>query len=154
MKIYTLEREQTVNRPLEEVFEFFSKPENLARITPPQMGFKMLTPLPIDMGSGTVIDHTVRIFGINVHWRALISSYDPPRSFTDEQLKGPYIFWHHQHRFEKTDGGSRINDKVTYALPFGFWGRLAHYLFVKGKLKRIFDYRYSVIETIFNDPNQ
>ena len=151
MKIYTLEREQTVNRPIEEVFDFFSKPENLARITPPQMRFTMLTPLPIDMGFGTVIDHSVRIFGINVHWRALISSYDPPHSFTDEQLKGPYIFWHHRHRFEKSDGGTRIFDSVSYALPFGLLGRIVHRLFVRTQLDKIFAFRHNAIERIFND---
>ena len=148
MKIYTLEREQTVNRPLEEVFEFFSKPENLARITPPHMGFNILTPLPIDMRSGTVIDHTVRIFGVIVRWQALISSYDPLRSFTDEQLKGPYTYWHHRHRFEKYGNGTRIYDSVSYVLPFGFLGRLIHSLFVKRQLNRIFDFRYSAIERI------
>jgi ligand-binding SRPBCC domain-containing protein len=151
MKIYTLEREQVVDKPLDEVFDFFSKSENLARITPSDMGFNILTPSPIDMRTGTVIDYTIKISGFSIHWRTLISSYDPPYSFTDEQLRGPYSFWHHRHRFEKTDNGTRIHDKVIYALPFGLLGRLAHSLFVKRQLKNIFDYRSLIIKRIFNN---
>jgi ligand-binding SRPBCC domain-containing protein len=149
MKTYILERVQVVNKPLEEVFDFFSRPENLARITPSGMSFNILTPSPITMRTGTVIDYTIKILGFNVHWRTLISSYDPPHGFTDEQLKGPYIYWHHRHQFEKSEKGTRIYDKVTYALPFGLPGRLAHWLFVKRKLEHIFDYRSRVIREIF-----
>jgi ligand-binding SRPBCC domain-containing protein len=149
MKLYTLEREQMVNKALEEVFEFFSRPQNLARITPSGMGFNILTPSPIIMKAGTVIDYTVKIFGFNVHWRTLISSYDPPHGFTDEQLKGPYKYWFHRHYFEKTEGGTLIYDSVTYALPFGYLGRLAHLLFVSHRLEYIFNYRSKAIKEIF-----
>ena len=148
MRIYLLEREQVVDKPLEETFEFFSRPENLARITPSQMGFNILTPSPINMGAGTVIDYTIKIAGLDIHWRTLISSYDPPYGFTDEQLKGPYAYWHHRHLFEKFGKGTRIYDMVSYALPFGILGSLVHSLFVKRQLNRIFDFRYSAIERI------
>ena len=149
MKTYSLEREQLVKKSLEEVFHFFSRPENLARITPSDMGFNILTPSPITMRNGTVIDYTIRIFGFNIHWRTLITAYDPPHGFTDEQLKGPYSYWHHRHQFEKTENGIRIYDKVTYSLPFGYLGRLVHFLFVRRKLEYIFNYRSKVIKEIF-----
>lgn len=148
MKIYALEREQVVDKPFEETFDFFSRPENLARITPSKIEFNILTPSPISMGAGTVIDYTIKIAGIDIHWKTLISSYDPPYSFTDEQLKGPYAYWHHRHRFEKYGNGTCIYDSVSYALPFGFLGRLVHSLFVKRQLNRIFDFRHSAIERI------
>ncbi len=149
MKTYTLEREQVVNKPLWETFGFFSKPENLARITPPEMGFKILTPLPIIMMAGVAIDYSIKILGFKVHWRSWIGSYDPPYGFVDEQLKGPYRYWFHRHHFEKTEGGTLIYDNVTYALPFGYLGRLAHSLFVKRQLEYIFNYRSTVIKEIF-----
>jgi ligand-binding SRPBCC domain-containing protein len=150
MRLYSLKRKQVVNKPPVEVFDFFSKPENLARITPSNMGFNTLTPSPIVMRTGTVIDYTIKILGFSVHWRTLISSFDPPRSFTDEQLKGPYSIWHHKHQFEKTENGTFIKDNVTYALPFGFLGRIVHTLFVKRQLNHIFDYRFTVIKEILS----
>ncbi len=149
MKLYTLEREQVIDRPLEQVFAFFAKPENLARITPSKMRFNILTPSPINMRDGTVIDYTIKILGFKVHWRTLIGSYDPPYGFADEQLRGPYSYWHHRHHFEKTESGTRIYDHVTYALPFGFLGRLAHFVLVKRQLQHIFNYRSGVIREIF-----
>jgi ligand-binding SRPBCC domain-containing protein len=150
MKIYTLIRTQEVNKPLEEVFAFFERPENLARITPPSLGFEILTPGPIAMRTGTVIDYTVRPLGPRLHWRTLITEYIPPYKFVDVQLEGPYKFWHHIHSFEKTATGTLITDRVKYILPFGFLGRLAHGLMVKGQLENIFDYRRIVIDELFS----
>lgn len=145
MNIHLLQREQRIDLPLDEVFEFFSRPENLARITPPAMRFTILTPLPIAMKPGAVIDYTVRTLGLPVRWTTLIAEYDPPHRFVDIQLKGPYSFWHHTHRFEKADRGTRIIDEVRYALPFGPLGELARLFIVKGKLEKIFDFRRRVI---------
>jgi ligand-binding SRPBCC domain-containing protein len=149
MKTYTLLREQFVARPREEVFAFFEHPENLAKITPPSLGFLILTPSPVMMKSGALIDYTIKVFGIRQHWRTYISHYDPPHRFVDEQLKGPYTFWHHTHSFEAAEGGTMIRDEVRYLMPFGPIGRLVNALVVRGQLKRIFDYRAGVIAKLF-----
>jgi ligand-binding SRPBCC domain-containing protein len=145
MKVYTLKAEQFVARPLAEVFAFFERPENLAKITPETLGFVILTPLPIEMRAGTLIDYTIKVMGFRLRWRTLISSYDPPHAFVDEQLKGPYTLWHHTHRFRAVEGGTMISDEVKYALPLGLLGRLAHALFVRRQLKGIFAYRFTAI---------
>ncbi len=150
MKIYTLKREQLVNRPLDEVFNFFSRPENLARITPPSMGFEIITPGPVKMRPGTLIDYTVRTLGIPVRWTTLITEYAPPHKFVDVQLRGPYSFWHHTHTFKQADQVTLITDEVRYSLPFGLLGRMAHGLFVRRQLDAIFAYRENVIKEVFD----
>ncbi len=152
MKLHRLYREQTIARPLDDVFEFFSRPENLARITPPSMGFEILTPSPIDMRAGALIDYTVRAFGVPVRWTSSIAAFDPPNRFVDLQLRGPYSFWHHTHTFKAVDGGTRISDEVRYALPFGPLARLVHMLFVKRQLERIFDFREAAVERLLTVP--
>lgn len=149
MKIRLLRSEQTVPRPLEEVFSFFACPENLSIITPSRLGFEILTPTPIAMHPGAVIDYTVRILGIRRHWTTVISDYDPPYRFADVQLRGPYTFWHHAHAFETVDRGTRIIDEVRYVMPWGFLGGLAHELVVARQLKAIFAYRAEVISRRF-----
>lgn len=149
MKYYTLERTQTITRPLAEVFAFFENPENLTKITPGSVGFEILTPSPIAMHTGAVIDYTIRVLGLRQHWTTLITAYTPPQSFVDVQLKGPYQFWHHTHRFEEVAEGTRMVDHVRYVLPFGVLGRLVHALFVRSQLDRIFDFRQRVIEEYF-----
>lgn len=146
MKIYTLRRQQKINRPRHEVFEFFEKPENLERITPLSVGFRILTPRPIKMKAGTVLDYTIKVLGLPVRWTTLISEYEPPARFADVALKGPYSFWHHTHTFEEVDGQTIMTDEVRYALPFGLLGRLVRSLWVKGQLDYIFDYRAGIIE--------
>lgn len=141
MKIHLLERKQHIGLPLEEVFDFFGRPENLSRITPLSLGFKILTPSPVKMQAGAVIDYTIRAAAIPLRWTTLISDYDPPRRFVDVQLRGPYSFWHHEHLFEAADGGTLVIDKVHYALPGGPLGDLVHVLFVKRQLEAIFDFR-------------
>lgn len=151
MKTYKLKRQQVIPKPLEEVFEFFSRAENLAKITPESLDFKILTPLPIEMKAGSLIDYTVKPLLLPIRWTTMITDYNPPNGFIDQQLKGPYSFWHHTHSFEHTPEGTLITDEVVYALPFGILGRIVHALFVKRQLRRIFDYRSSVIKTIFNE---
>ena len=154
MRVYTLRREQWVAEPLERVFPFFAQPENLAQITPPDLGFRLLTPRPVSMEQGRVIDYTIRLLGLRVRWRTLITRYDPPRCFVDEQLSGPYSFWHHTHRFEHRDGGTWLTDEVHYALPMlliGPLGELVHALYVRPALVRIFDYREQVFAMLFGD---
>jgi hypothetical protein len=152
MRVYTFQHSQTVSSPLQEVFGFFSRPENLERITPSQLRFETLTPPPIAMREGALIDYALTIKGVPVHWRSLITCYDPPNRFVDEQLKGPYAFWHHEHRFEAVPGGTRIDDEVRYALPLGALGALAHRLFVRRDVERIFHHRETVIAEQFGPP--
>lgn len=150
MKRYTLKRKQLVRKPLLEVFSFFSKPENLEALTPKNLGFQILTPSPIAMKEGTVIDYTIKIGGFPVRWTTLISSYEPPHMFADLQIKGPYSYWYHTHTFIETDDGTVIGDEVKYSMPLGVLGRFAHALLVRRQLREIFDARSSTIETMFS----
>jgi ligand-binding SRPBCC domain-containing protein len=154
VKLYVLKREQTVLRPIEEVFDFFKCPENLSLITPPSLGFVILTPLPIHMQTGSLIDYSICILGLRRHWTTLITDCDPPHRFSDVQLKGPYEFWHHTHRFESVGGGTRLTDEVRYILPLGPLGRIAHSLIVRRQLDAIFDYRQRVITERFGYAGQ
>lgn len=146
MKVYTFKKEQKISKNILDVFNFFSRPENLATITPPKMRFKILTPSPIEMKEGALIDYTVRILGCPIRWRTLITKYDPPNIFVDQQLKGPYSLWHHTHTFTKiSDNETLIKDIVTYSIPFGFIGRAVHSIYIKKDLDRIFSYRKNKI---------
>ncbi len=153
MRTYKLEREQIIKKPLKEVFEFFSHPENLAKITPDKLDFNILTPTPIEMKPGALVDYTVKPMLFPIRWTTLITDYDPPFMFIDQQLKGPYSFWHHKHTFEDTPDGTLIKDEVVYALPFGLLGDIAYSLFVKKQLSKIFDYRAKVIKDYFESSN-
>ena len=149
MIINTLTRKQFVPAPAERVFGFFSQPENLAALTPPDLGFVIHTPSPVAMREGALIDYTIRLLGMPVRWTTIITAYEPGRSFVDEQLRGPYSYWRHTHLFEDVPGGTLVSDSVRYALPFGRLGALVHRFAVKDRLREIFDYRESVIRTLF-----
>lgn len=149
MQPYLLEREQFIPRPLDEVFAFFARPENLERITPPSVQFRILTPSPIAMRAGAVFDYVIRLRGLPMRWTTLISDYEPPHRFVDVQLRGPYSFWHHTHTFEAVPGGTRIVDEVRYLLPFGPLGSLVHGLFVRRDIHGIFRYRQQIIPACF-----
>jgi len=151
MKTYTLRKQQTIARPIDDLFNFFKQPDNLEKITPASVGFTILTPRPIVMQVGTVLDYTIRLLGLPVRWTTLISTYDPPHRFVDVALRGPYSFWHHTHTFAEGDKGTIMTDEVRYALPFGLIGRLAHFLWVKRQLEYIFDYRRRVISDLLEN---
>ena len=152
MKVHLLEQTQTTTAGLEAVFAFFSQPENLARITPPSMGFQVLTPSPIAMHQGAIIDYVVKV-GLPLRWRSLITSYEPPHRFVDEQLDGPYAFWHHTHTFRPLPGGgTELGDVVRYALPLGPLGELAHVLAIRRQLRQIFAYRRDFLAGHFGGP--
>ena len=153
MKTFEINMKQYINKPLEVVFEFFSKPENLEMITPKSLSFNILTPTPIKMEKGSLIDYTIRLFGIPIHWRTLISDYEPPFRFVDQQIKGPYTFWHHTHTFRLVEGGVEIIDQVKYSLPLGWLGTLAHAIWVRKDLEKIFEYRKTVIQNYFEITN-
>lgn len=137
---YTLHRVQRVPTPLDETFRFFARPENLARITPGWLGFRIVSD-DVDMRQGLRIEYRVKPLGFPQPWISEITVYDPPHRFVDEQRKGPYRRWHHDHRFRAVAGGTEVTDTVTYALPFGVLGRLAHRLLVRRQLECIFDHR-------------
>ncbi len=151
MAIHTLEHTQTLPATLDACWRFFSDPRNLSRITPPELGFEVLSRLPPQMYPGMVIEYRVRpLFGIPLTWLTEITQVDEPHSFVDEQRIGPYRIWHHEHRFtDAGDGTVVMHDKVTYALPFGPFGELAHPLLVAPQLRRIFDFRTAAAEDIF-----
>jgi ligand-binding SRPBCC domain-containing protein len=145
MHNYTLERRQLVRRPLAEVFGFFANPANLQHLTPPFLDFRILTPLPIDMREGALIDYRISIRGVPLRWRTRIEAFEPMRSFVDVQLRGPYRAWRHTHTFVETERGTEVQDHVEYVLPFGPVGRLAHALLVERDLAKIFAYRHEAI---------
>lgn len=151
MRLYSLSRRQRVPLSREQVFALFRQPENLARLTPPALHFKMLTPGPIRMHTGTLIDYTLRPFPFfHVRWTTLITAYEPPERFTDVQMRGPYAYWHHLHTFEETEGGTWVGDEVTYALGWGILGRLAHEFLVRRRLEAIFEYRAKMFNTLLS----
>ena len=132
------------------MFSFFSQPNNLSLITPPRLKFDILTPLPIKMKEGQLIDYSLTImYFFKLHWRTLITDYERPYKFIDQQIKGPYSLWHHTHIFEEKDGGTVIYDNVTYAIPFGVIGRLIHALYIKYDVQSIFKYRHKILNQIF-----
>lgn len=135
-----------LQRSIDEVFSFFSDAHNLQRITPPKLDFTILTPAPIDMHAGTLIDYKLRVRGIPIRWRSSIDVWDPPNRFVDRQVRGPYRIWHHEHSFEAVDGGTMVMDAVTFKPP---GGALMTRLFVGRDVRRIFEYRSSVLKRLF-----
>ncbi len=143
--IHVIEREQLVPRELPEVFDFFAQARNLEALTPPWLSFSVLTPEPIDMRPGTLIDYRLRLHGLPLRWRTLIEEWQPGERFVDRQLSGPYRLWHHTHTFEALPGGTLVADRVRYAIPFGPLGDLAQVLFVARDLDRVFDFRRQAV---------
>lgn len=148
---YRLIHHLRVPLPRAAVFPFFASAENLAAITPPELGFRLVTPLPIDMREGTLLDYTIRIAGIRLLWRSAITLWDPPHAFVDTQAQGPYAHWAHLHRFTETDGETTIEDVVDYRLPFGILGRLGH-PWVRRRLDHIFRFRSVAVRRLLEPP--
>jgi len=143
---HILDREQRVPGPPEDVFPFFEDAYNLEDITPPFLGFRVVTPRPIEMRAGALIEYRLKLHGVPVRWKTQIESFDPPHTFTDVQLSGPYKLWHHTHVFEPDGrGGTLMRDRVLYEMPFGPFGEVAHTLLVKRDLRRIFDFRQQMV---------
>jgi len=149
---YTLVREQLVRRPLAEVFGFFADAANLEAITPDFLRFRILSPLPIAMRPGALIDYQLSLFGIPFRWRSRIEDWEPGRRFVDVQERGPYLRWHHTHEFLAVPEGTLVRDTVRYALPLGPLGAIAHALFVRRQVEAIFDHRRGRIEALAGAP--
>jgi ligand-binding SRPBCC domain-containing protein len=147
--MHELRREVFVAAPQQAVFDFFSEPSNLGRITPKSVGFRDLTPDARPMRPGMRIVHQIRWFGIPMRWHTVIQEYEPPHRFVDVQTQGPYKTWRHEHRFDEAPGGTLLRDYVQYELPFGILGVVTHRLIVARQLRRIFDYREHAIGEIF-----
>jgi ligand-binding SRPBCC domain-containing protein len=133
-------------RPIEEVFAFFADAQNLQTLTPPWLRFEILTRGSIKMARGTRIDYRLRLHGFPLRWTSEITAWEPPRRFVDEQVRGPYRVWIHQHTFEERDGGTVVRDDVRYAVP---GGALIDRLFVRPDLRKVFEYRHSRLREIF-----
>lgn len=155
MSLHRFEARQIVPIGLDEAWEFFSDPRNLAVITPQEMAFEVTSPLPERMHPGLLISHRVRpLFGIPVTWVTEITHVVEGKLFVDEQRFGPYRFWHHQHHFRFVDDGIEIGDIVHYALPFGPLGDVLNSLLVHDRVRSIFDYRRVVLEERFGSTGQ
>lgn len=149
MAEHILKREMTVELPRAEVFEFFSNAANLERITPAELNFQITSPQPIEMREGALIEYRLKLNGFPMNWKTLISKWDPPNEFIDEQLKGPYKQWIHRHTFTEVDANTTlIEDEVKYRLPLEPFSDLAHFVVV-WQLDSIFHHRQRVVAEHF-----
>ncbi len=149
-----LERTQRIELPIDETFELFCDAFNLERITPPFLNFRVVTPRPIEMREGALLEYRLRLHGIPVRWKTRISTWDPPHRFVDEQISGPYALWHHTHTFEADgDDATVVRDRVRYRIGFGPIGALALRLFVRRDVERIFDYRREAMLRLIAAPS-
>jgi ligand-binding SRPBCC domain-containing protein len=146
MRIFAFESELWLPSPVADVFSFFADARNLQAITPAWLNFEVLTPEPIGGKAGALIDYKLRVHGIPLRWRTRIAAWEPPHRFVDEQLRGPYRQWIHEHNFEAKDGGTLARDKVNYAV----WGGvLVDRLFVRRDVERIFEFRRAKLREYF-----
>ena len=149
MRMYDLHTQIRLPRPLDEVFRFFSNPHNLEILTPKWLHFHVLTPKSIPIRQGAKIDYKLRFRGIPLRWQSEITSWRPPFGFTDEQRKGPYRQWIHEHTFEEVDGMSVVGDHVRYAI---LGGSFINHLFVKKDVEKIFRFRENQLRKLFDAP--
>jgi ligand-binding SRPBCC domain-containing protein len=141
----TLVREQVLPGSPDDAFRFFSDAGNLEAITPPWLRFRIVTPTPVRLGPGALIEYRLTLHRIPIRWLTRIEVWEPGRRFVDAQVRGPYRLWHHTHTFEPHEQGTLMRDVVRYSLPLGVLGRLAHAAFVRRDLERIFDFRATVL---------
>ena len=148
--MYTIESIQKVPISIEEAWDFFQNPSNLATITPDGLGFDILSEVPKKMYPGLFINYKVSpLFRIKMNWTTEITYVDTPNYFVDEQRVGPYAIWHHEHHFKAIPGGVEMLDRVNYKVPLGLLGKIAHPFIVRPKLEEIFDYRFKKVEELF-----
>ncbi|MDZ7694474.1 MAG: SRPBCC family protein [Balneolaceae bacterium] len=151
LTMYQLNQEQIFHAPVEEVWEFISRPENLNTITPPELDFEIISEVPDKMYNGLLIQYKVKLplLGIS-DWVTEIKHIIPHRQFIDEQRIGPYSFWYHFHGLEKTEEGVKMTDQVSYLPPYGILGKIANKLLIRRQLEVIFTHRYEILENRFN----
>jgi len=151
MKLYHLKRKQILPISIHEAWKFFSSPTNLEVITPTRLKFQILSISGGDkMYAGQIIRYKIQLFPWwSMDWVTEITHVDEPHHFVDDQRFGPYALWHHQHSFKEVPGGTEMTDELHYAIPYGIFGRLANRFFVEREVKGIFDYRFRVLETYF-----
>lgn len=154
-KVYSLKTVQQIPVDVETAWDYFSQPKNLEDITPTELGFKITSQHHGErMYAGQIIEYTVKpMFGIPIYWMTEITHVVPLQFFVDEQRYGPYSLWHHQHHFKQVEGGVEMTDIVHYKIPFWFMGNIAHNLFIKKKLKDIFEFRKSRVTELFGSIN-
>ena len=138
---HRLERAQHVPLSIEETFAFFTDIDNLERITPPWLRFRILDPRPDKLAGGALLEYSLVLHRFPIRWTTEIDVWEPPRRFVDFQARGPYALWEHTHTFEPSGDGTLMRDRVRYSIPYGPLGALAHVAFVRRDLLRIFDYR-------------
>jgi len=148
MRVHKFQTELWLPLPPEELFSFFADAANLDAITPPWLHFHIVTPPPIAMREGSLIDYRLRVRGLPLRWRTRINLWQPPHRFVDEQIRGPYRQWIHEHAFLARDGGTLASDSVQYAVPFDF---LAHRWLVRPDVERIFQYRAEALQQRFGN---
>jgi len=151
MRTHSLKTNQKIPVSLQQAWDYFSHPENLQAITPTDIDFKILTDLKgVKMFEGQIIEYKIKpLPGVSFFWRTEITQVEDQKCFTDVQLKGPYKTWRHEHYFKAIDGGVEMTDMVHYKNPLGILGNLANWLFVKRKLKKIFEFRFNKVEELF-----
>jgi ligand-binding SRPBCC domain-containing protein len=148
-KTYNLNCEMLSGRPLPETFAIFEDPYNLAKITPSWLNFRVTSAQRVQMRKGVEIQYVIRWLSLPMRWKTLITEYDPPHKFVDEQERGPYTLWRHHHTFLETPEGTNVKDRVEYRLPLGFLGRLVHATVVRHQLLAIFRYRQRELGKMF-----
>jgi ligand-binding SRPBCC domain-containing protein len=145
MEVYTLRRSQVLPGTPQEVFPFFADARNLEAITPPWLGFEVVTPGEVEMTVGTLIQYRLKLHGIAINWLTSIQAWEPGVRFVDQQVRGPYALWHHTHEFAADPDGTLMTDTVRYAIGFGPLGRLAARAFVRRDVAKIFDFRREAV---------
>ncbi len=150
---HVLTREQILPGDPDEVFGFFANAFNLEAITPPWLRFRVLTPGPVHLAPGALIQYRLDLHRIPIRWLTRIETWVAGERFVDVQIRGPYRLWHHTHTFEAHDGGTLVRDRVRYALPLGLLGELAHRLLVRRDLERIFDFRQASVARMLGAPS-
>jgi hypothetical protein len=146
MKTYHFRASLQLHRPIEEVFPFFADAANLETITPPWLRFSVTSPAPIEMRVGTLIAYRLKVHGIPLRWQSAITAWEPPFRFVDEQRRGPYRAWIHEHRFESNGAGTLATDLVRYAV---LGGSLIDRLFVRRDVEKIFVFRQEKLKELF-----
>jgi ligand-binding SRPBCC domain-containing protein len=151
LKPHFLEFETKLYGSLEEIFNFFSRAENLDQVTPEDLDFSILTPSPIPAKMGTLIDYRITLMGVPFFWRTLISDWEPPYRFVDQQLKGPYVLWHHEHTFEQKEDYVLMTDRVHYLSPGWIFEPLIDRFFVRPQLDKVWVFRGKRFDELFGE---